>query len=153
MGNLPIGPHKRLITDRSNMDLTATPDVMLVSLDPADAHDALTRHIADLAGRELRTAGRSGTAAVTRQEDVVNRTVDTMSAMLPRSTEQDDVVTDPARHLMVVASPSGVPGVSSLPRRPAVPLPITASLINRRSRTRIAMRSLARWPRPTIPTN
>ncbi len=139
MGDVRTGLYEHLVTDGLSKDLAATPAelVQLCALDPADAHETLTRHIADLAGRALRAAGGSDAAAITRQVELANRIVDAISAMAPESAQQDDVVTDPARTLLAIAPPRGVPGPVSFPERPAVPLSTSALLVNGRGQPRI----------------
>ncbi|WNV74129.1 DUF3427 domain-containing protein [Geodermatophilus sp. DSM 44513] len=139
MGDVPTGLYEHLVTDRLSKDLATTPIdlVQLGTLDPADAHEALTRHIAHLAGRALRAAGGSDASAVSKQVELANRIVAAISAMAPDSTEPDAAVPDPARTLLAVAQPTGVPGPVTFPERPAVPLSTSALLVNGRGQPRI----------------
>jgi superfamily II DNA or RNA helicase len=139
MGNVPTGLYEHLLTDRLSGDLAAIPAnlAQLGALDPADAHETLTRHIAALAGRALRAAGGSDAAAVARQVELANRIVAAISAEAPESAEQDAMVHDSARTLLAVVPPSGVPGPVSFPERPAVPLSASALLVNGRGQPRI----------------
>ncbi|SDX57797.1 Helicase conserved C-terminal domain-containing protein [Geodermatophilus africanus] len=139
MGDVPTGLYEHLVTDRLSKELVATPAdlVQLGALDPADAHEALTRHIADLVRRALRAAGGGDAAAISRQVEIANRIIAAISTMAPASAEQDAAVTDPARTLLAIAPPSGVPGPTSFPDRPAVPLSTSALLVNGRGQPRI----------------
>jgi superfamily II DNA or RNA helicase len=139
MGDVPAGLYEHLITDRLSNDLRATPAdlVQLGSLDAADAHETLTRHITDLAGRALRAAGGSDAAAISRQVELANRIVAAISAVAPESAGASAVVPAPARSLLAIASPSSVPGPVSFPERPAVPLSSSALLVNGRGQPRI----------------
>ncbi len=139
MGDVPTGLYEHLITDRLSKGLAATPAdlVQFGALDPADAHETLTRHITDLAGRALRAAGGSDAAAISRQVELANRIVAAIGTVAPESAEAGAVVPDPARTLLAVASPSGVPGPVAFPERPAVPLSSSALLVNGRGQPRI----------------
>lgn len=77
MGDVPAGLYEHLITDRFSRDLTSTAHdlIQIGALDPADAHEALARHIAGLTSRALRAAGGGDSAAVSRQVELANRIV------------------------------------------------------------------------------
>ncbi|MBB3086654.1 DUF3427 domain-containing protein [Geodermatophilus sabuli] len=139
MGDAPTGLYEHLVTDRLNKDLAATaPDlVQLGTLDPADAHETLTRHIAELASRALRAGGGSDASAISRQVELANRIVAAIGDLSPDVADMDDAVADPARTLLAIAPPSGVPGPASFPERPAVPLSTSALLVNGRGQPRI----------------
>jgi hypothetical protein len=139
MGDTPAGLYEHLVTDRLNKNLAAAaPDlIQLGTLDPADAHEALTRHIAGLAGRALRAAGGRDATAISRQVELANRIIAAIGDLAPDAADMDDAVTDPARTLLALAPPSGVPGRKSFPERPAVPLSTSALLVNGRGQPRI----------------
>jgi HKD family nuclease len=139
MGDVPTGLYENLVTDRLTADLAeTTPDVVqLGALDPADAHEPLTRHIAALAGRALRAAGGGDAAAISRQVELANRIVRAIGDLAPDVTDKRDVVIEPARNLLAVAPPSGVPSPVAFPERPAVPLSTSALLVNGRGQPRI----------------
>src|SRR3954451_3136092 len=139
MGDVPPGLYERLVTDRLAADLAeATPDlIQLGTLDPADGHETLTRHIAALAGRALRAAGGGDATAISRQVELANRIVAAIGDLAPDMADKDDAVVEPARTLLAIALPSGVPGPVSFPERPAVPLSTSALLVNGRGQPRI----------------
>jgi hypothetical protein len=86
MVDLPTGLYEHLVTDRLSKDLAAVPDlVQLGTLDPVDAQEALTRHIAGLASRALRTAGGGDSAAVSRQVELANRIVAAIGDLAPEA--------------------------------------------------------------------
>src|SRR5687768_9334695 len=122
MGDVPTGLYEHLVTDRLAADLAATtPDLIQPGmLDPPDAHQTLTRHIADLAGRALRAAGGGDATAISRQVELANRIVAAIGDLAPDMADKDDAVVEPARTLLAIALPSGVPGLVSFPERPAV---------------------------------
>ena len=139
MGDVPAGLYEHLITDRFSMDLTSTAqDLLQIGvLDPADAHEALARHIATLTSRALRAAGGGDSAAVSRQVELANRIIAAIGVLAPDAADSYDAVTDPVRQLLAVAAPNSVPGPASFPARPAVPLSMSALLVNGRGQPRI----------------
>ncbi|MDK3256599.1 DUF3427 domain-containing protein [Blastococcus capsensis] len=138
-GDLPAGLYEHLVTDRLLQSLAELPPelVDLGGLDPADAHEALTRHITDLTRRALRAAGGSDAAAVARQVALANRIVTVISELSADAIAPDEPVADPPRTLLAVAEPRAVPGPVSFPERPATPLSTSALLVNGRGQPRI----------------
>jgi superfamily II DNA or RNA helicase len=127
-----------LVTDRLSNDLAAAPDlVQLGTLDPTDAHEALTRHIAELASRALRATGGSDPVAISRQVELANRIVAAIGDLAPESATYADAVAQPARTLLAVAEAPSIPGPVSFPERPATPLSTSALLVNGRGQPRI----------------
>ena len=138
MADLRTGLYEHLVTDRLSKDLATVPDlVQLGSLDPTDAHEALTRHIAELASRALRAAGGSDAVAISRQVELANRIVAAIGDLAPETATYADAVAEPARTLLAVAEPRSVPGPASFPERPATPLSTSALLVNGRGQPRI----------------
>jgi superfamily II DNA or RNA helicase len=139
MADVRTGLYEHLVTDGLSKDLAATvPDlVQLGTLDPADAHETLTRHIAVLASRALRSAGGSDEAAIGRQVELANRIVAAIGDLAPETATTADTVAEPARTLLAVAEPRTVPGPASFPDRPATPLSTSALLVNGRGQPRI----------------
>ncbi|MGY1884140.1 hypothetical protein ACI799_02390 [Blastococcus sp. SYSU DS0753] len=139
MGDLRSGLYEHVVTEGLRGDLATTPGdlLQLGALDPADAHEALTRHIAQLASRALRAAGGGDTAAISRQVELTNQIVQAIGTLAPAIADESDVVAGPARTLLAVATPSGVPGAVTFPERPAVPLSTSALLVNGRGQPRI----------------
>src|SRR4051794_16734792 len=125
------GLYEHLVTERLNQGLAGTtPDlIQLGGLDPADAHETLTRHITRLASRALRAAGGSDAAAITRQVELTNRMIAAIGAMAPDASDMDDAVANPGRNLLAIAPPSAVPGPPAFPERPAVPMSTSALLV------------------------
>src|SRR3712207_3508784 len=122
MRELPPGVYEDLVTDEVAGQLEAIDDLLIQHepLDPADAHEKLTRHIAALAGRALRGLSGSDQTSVGRQVELANSIVKAISALAPEAAAPEDAVVDPARHLLAIAEPSGVPGTPSFPDRPEV---------------------------------
>ena len=138
MADLRTGLYEHLVTDRLSKDLATVADlVQLGALDPTDAHEALTRHIAQLAGRALRATGGSDAVAISRQVELANRIVTAIGDLAPEAANLADAVAEPARTLLAVAQPRSVPGPVSFPERPATPLSTSALLVNGRGQPRI----------------
>src|SRR5688500_13853887 len=139
MADLRTGLYEHLVTDRLSKDLAATvPNlVQLGTVDPTDAHEALTRHIAELASRALRAIGGSDAVAIGRQVELANRIVAAIGYLAPETATYADAVAEPARTLLAVAEPRSVPGPVSFPQRPAIPLSTSALLVNGRGQPRI----------------
>lgn len=138
VADLRTGLYEHLVTDRLSKDLATVPDlVQLGRLDPTDAHEALTRHIADLTSHVLRAAGGGDEVAIGRQVELANRIVAAIGDLAPESANYADAVAEPARTLLAVASPPSIPGPVSFPERPATPLSTSALLVNGRGQPRI----------------
>ena len=139
MGDVPAGLYEHLITGGLRERLAATePELLQLGvLDPADSHETLTRHIAELSSRALRIAGGSDAAGVSRQVELTNRIVAAISELAADAVAAHDVVVEPPRTLLALAQPSPVPGPVSFPDRPATPLSTSALLVNGRGQPRI----------------
>jgi superfamily II DNA or RNA helicase/HKD family nuclease len=139
MPDLPAGLYEHLVTQRLRDHLTGAAEdlAQLGALDPADAHEPLVRHIAGVASRALRAAGGGDAAAVSRQVALTNQIVQAIEQLAPDSVGSDDVVADPAQNLLAVIRPPAVPGPTTFPERPAVPLSTSALLVNGRGQPRI----------------
>jgi superfamily II DNA or RNA helicase len=139
VGDLTPGVYEHLLTKALHGRLVDT-DADLVSLgelNPVDAHEALTRHIAELASRALRIAGGSDRAAVSRQVQLANDMVKAITALAPDAAAPEDAVVEPPRTLLAVAHPSPTPGPATFLERPAVPMSTSALLVNGRGQPRI----------------
>lgn len=138
VSDLQSGLYEHLVTARLSQDLAAVPElVQLGTLDPTDAHEALTRHIADLANRALRATGGSDAVAIGRQVGLANRIVAAIGDLAPESATDADAVAEPARTLLAIAEPRTIPSAVSFPERPATPLSASALLVNGRGQPRI----------------
>lgn len=139
MGDVTVGLYEHLVTNRLDSDLATLPPhlTQLGALDPADAHETLVRHIANLADRALRAAGGGDAAAVSRQVDLANLIVQAIGVLAPDAADTNDAIVDPARTLLAVAGQTGIPGAVAFPERPAVPLSTSALLVNGRGQPRI----------------
>lgn len=105
-------------------------------LDPADAPNALARHIAALAHRALQ-AVPAGDDKLHRQIELANRIADAIAAESPQASTPHDQVTD-ARHLLhAIAAPPTPPAQPAFPQRPTTPLSTGALLVNGRHQPRI----------------
>jgi superfamily II DNA or RNA helicase/HKD family nuclease len=138
MEHVPAGIYEHLLTEELDRRLSSVDGerLQLGGLDPADAHESLTRHIAALTRQALRSAGGDGEAGLSRQVELANSIVKAIAALAPVAGEGDTIV-EPAQTLLAVAGPSTVPGPSAFPERPAVPMTTNALLVNGRGQPRI----------------
>src|SRR3954471_10210127 len=94
MGDVPAGIYEHLVTEdlHTKLDGIDADLVQLGPLDPADAHETLTRHIAALTSTALRQVGGDGPEAISRQLSLANSIVkaiadvsatDAMAASIP----------------------------------------------------------------------
>ncbi|MGS2616371.1 DUF3427 domain-containing protein [Micromonospora sp. LZ34] len=105
-------------------------------LDPADAPEALARHIATLARRALQALA-SGDDKLARQVDLANRIADAIAALSPQAATTEDQVTDAQHLLHAIAAPPTPPAQPAFPQRPTTPLSTGALLVNGRHQPRI----------------
>lgn len=139
MTDLPTGAYEHVVTRGMQQQLARLdPDlVQRVTLDPADAHEALTRHIATLARRALRTVPGHGPDRLARQVQLANRLADVIKAALPRAVEPDDLVAASHELLTAIAERPPAPEPVTFPIRPETPLAAGALLVNGRRQPRI----------------
>lgn len=105
------------------------------SLDEADAHTVLTRHIARLAARALRQIG-TGPDALTRQVELANRLTQAIVDVAPRAATVDDLA-DPAGDVLMDVAAPGVLTLRARAERPETPLSASALLVNGHGQPRI----------------
>ncbi|WP_204037736.1 DUF3427 domain-containing protein [Micromonospora qiuiae] len=138
MTDLERGVYEQLVT-RDLADRLQHIDPALIQhakLDPADAPDALARHIAILARRALHAVG-GGDDKLHRQVELANRIADTIAVLSPQAATVDDQVTDAKRLLHAIAAPPTPPAAPTFPIRPTTPLSTGALLVNGRHQPRI----------------
>ncbi len=86
------GLYEQLVTEGLDrrLRLVAGDRVDRSALDPADAHEVLTRHLATLVSRALRQVGGSDRAAVVRQVELANRITAAIESLLPGVGDDED---------------------------------------------------------------
>lgn len=134
------GLYEHLVTSELDGDIADLPSerLKLHSLEPADAHEALNRHLGELLGRALRGVGGSDAQGIARQVVLANRLIRTLGELAPEIIDADAAaVVAPAQQLLAVAEPAGVPDAERFPERPTVPLSTSALLVNGRGQPRI----------------
>ncbi|MFC3504652.1 DUF3427 domain-containing protein [Micromonospora krabiensis] len=138
MTDLERGIYEHLITsDLANrLNTVDAARIQRGNLDPADAPDALARHVAALAQRALHAVG-GGDDRLRRQVDLANRIAEAIGALSPQAATQQDQITD-AKHLLhAIAAPPIPPAQPVFPARPTTPLSTGALLVNGKHQPRI----------------
>ncbi|HEX6967438.1 MAG TPA: DUF3427 domain-containing protein [Micromonosporaceae bacterium] len=111
--------------------------VQRVSLDPADAHEVLARHIAGLARRALRALPGSGAERLVRQIEATNRIAAAIAAIEPQAVGADEAVSRAQEVLTAVVERPAPPRQVAFPPRPEIPLNTGALLVNGRGQPRV----------------
>ncbi|MBO4208346.1 DUF3427 domain-containing protein [Micromonospora echinofusca] len=139
MTDLPRGSYEHLITQGLAERLRHVDPELIdrVDLEPADAHEPLARHIADLARRALRAVAGSGDERTARQVALANRMADAIAGIDPRAVDAADRIADTRQLLTAIAAAPTLPAVATFPVRPSVPLATGALLVNGRNQPRI----------------
>lgn len=139
MADLPAGIYEQLVSiglDRA-LGLIDSDVVDREALDPVDAHEVLSRHLAGLARRALQAAGGDDSAALIRQVEMTNRIAQAIRAVAPNLAGEDDLVAESRDLLYALLHERSGPRPVRFPARPEVPLSATALLVNGRSQPRI----------------
>jgi superfamily II DNA or RNA helicase/HKD family nuclease len=135
---LPTGLYDSLITKGIAQDLPDSEsrdfETRRGHLDPGDSHIAFVRHLRTVLQRALKTLPDEG--KIDRQADLCNRLIELIDAEMAtgaRSGELADRIASPVEALLaLVPRTASMPGVSSIPERPAIPLSTSDLLINAR---------------------
>jgi len=128
--DLPPGLYERLVTQALGASLAELGDGATIErLDPADAHLALGRHVADLAARALRDLPEESREDA--QAAVVNALLAGLRAASARSFDgRDDDLAVPPRVLSEILGPPDPDGARRPRERPSIPLSASALLVN-----------------------
>src|SRR3978361_1443852 len=123
MGDVPPGLYEDLLTTALSNRLVyiEVENVQLCPLDPAVAHEALARHITRLTTHALRLVGGDSTAGVRRQVALANDTIRAITALSPDAATPEEAIAEPARTLLALAAPAGMPVPVTFPQRPEIP--------------------------------
>src|SRR5690606_31231416 len=129
-GALAHGVYEHVVTEGLDRRLRPIEParVRRVSLDPADTHELLTRHLAALTRRALRAAGRGDDAtAVARQVELANRIAGAIAELAPpNAADPADLVAASHDLLHAIAAPPRPPERPTFPPRPTVPMSASA---------------------------
>lgn len=138
MSELEQGIYEELVTQQLAERLNLLDPVLVQydKLEPADAHDVLTRHIAVLARRALLAVG-GGDDKLARQVDLANQIAESIAQAEPRAVGTVDQIADAQRLLHAIAAPPPSPAAPTFPPRPTTPLSTGALLVNGRHQPRI----------------
>ncbi|WP_433723086.1 DUF3427 domain-containing protein [Actinoplanes sp. CA-051413] len=140
MTDLSEGAYEHLITHAIEQQLAAI-DLDLVdraSLDPADSHQVLSRHITALAERALKSVPGQGAARLSAQLELVNHITEAIkAAAAPRVVQPGDFLRQPPELLTAIVPRPAAPAEVTFPARPETPLASGALLTNGRGQPRI----------------
>ncbi|MEU8020951.1 DUF3427 domain-containing protein [Micromonospora haikouensis] len=138
MADLRLGLYEHLLTRRiaNQLHHLDPARVQHHPLDPADAHQPLTRHLAALISRALQ-AVPNGDDKLRRQVDLANRIAQAITDLDPDAAGPDDQVADARNLLHAIAAPPTPPAQPTFPARPTTPLSTGALLVNGRHQPRI----------------
>lgn len=139
MADLPPGIYEQLISIGLGRDLESIDSELIHRgpLDPVDAHEILSRHLARLARRALQAVGGDDSTALIRQIEMTNRIAEAIRAVAPNVANEDDLVAESRDLLYALLHERSGPGPVRFPARPEVPLSATALLVNGRNQPRI----------------
>jgi superfamily II DNA or RNA helicase/HKD family nuclease len=138
LSNLSDGIYEQLITNgiEARLRLLEGRTASREPLDPADAHEVLARHLAELARRALWSAAGEDQAAVESQIKLANRIAAAIVELAPETGGIEDLIASTGDLLYALASVN-LPGLKLFPPRPEVPLSASALLVNGRGQPRI----------------
>jgi hypothetical protein len=131
--DLPFGLYERLITASLKARLLRfdahTTTISTKSLDPAEAHATLARHVEEVAARALR--GIPQDERLAKQAEVANQ-------ILRLLDDDADLVALPSEQLRAVQAITGSPATDREPIAPLVPLSASDLLVNARGEPSLA---------------
>ncbi|MEV0148632.1 MULTISPECIES: DUF3427 domain-containing protein [unclassified Nonomuraea] len=140
MSDLQPGVYQHVITRELDGRLRAMSDRELIdrrSLDLADSHETLARHLGALTRRALRSVrGESDVARLARQVEIVNRVADLIGELVPEAASPEEMV-EAAEELLGIARSRDAAGQVRFPSRPVIPLTGSALLVNGRGQPEI----------------
>lgn len=134
------GLYEQLITLglERRLRLVAEERVDRAPLEPADAHEVLTRHLAVIIQRALRDAGGTEPSAIERQVRLANEIASAIQTLAPGPADSDPMVSPTNDVFRALATPDFLPaGAARFAERPEVPLSSSALLVNARDQPRV----------------
>jgi hypothetical protein len=140
VSDLRPGIYEHLVTHELGAQLRAVPDSGLInrrSLDIADSHETLARHLGALTRRALRAVrGENDPARLAKQIEIVNRVSEFISDLVPEAAGAEELL-EAAEELLGLAEGRDMAGQVRFPPRPAIPLTGSALLVNGRGQPEI----------------
>jgi superfamily II DNA or RNA helicase/HKD family nuclease len=132
------GLYERLVTTELDEALRSIDPGLLERgpLDPADAHEILARHVGAVARRALLSVSGDDQEAVVKQIELANHITEAIVSLASDAATAADLVAASRDVLLALTERIG-PGASRHPRRPEVPLSVSALLVNGREQPRI----------------
>ncbi|GLW11991.1 helicase [Microtetraspora sp. NBRC 13810] len=140
MSDLQPGIYQHLITREVDSRLRAISNRELVdrrSLDIADSHETLARHLGALTRRALRAVrGENEAVRLARQVEIVNRVTDLLGDLVPDAASPEELV-EASEELLGIARGRDAADRVRFPVRPVIPLTASALLVNGRAQPEI----------------
>ncbi len=140
MHETPPGVYEHLVTADLDTRLAEVPQdlVQRRSLDTADAHEVLARHVEALTRRALKAMPGDGPERVARQVGLTNQLLAELAKSAPSGAVlPTDLVADARELLLAVTTRPPAPEVVTFPRRPLTGLSTGALLVNGRGQPHI----------------
>lgn len=139
MDRLARGLYEQLVTGALDRELGLLDGGLVVreSIDPAEAHQVLSRHLADLARRALASVSGGDGTTLERQVGIANEIAQAILKAAPKVNVPDDLVHESAEQLLEILERSGLPSPPTTISRPNIPLSTSALLVNGRDQPRI----------------
>src|SRR4051794_10788387 len=138
--DLPFGLYERLVTAGLKARLlgfdSATTRIVTEELDAAEAHAALTRHIATLVAGVLRALPQEDRTAA--QTDLTNQIIRLLAANPIDATHNDDLVASPPEQLLAIQPTGDLPKDDRDLVAPLVALSASDLLVNARGEPGLA---------------
>src|SRR4051812_35860349 len=112
MAEVPAGIYEHLVTEdlRTRLHGVDADLIQIGPLDPADAHETLTRHIAALTSTALRQVGGDGPEAISRQVSLANSIVKAIADVSAATDATAASIPEPGANLLAVVDKPTVPG-------------------------------------------
>lgn len=131
------GLYERLITEELGRLLGRLDPQLVLSgaLDPADSHEVLARHLADLLRDALRGISDGSTESLLLQARFANRVTEAVAEL--SSHANTGVIQEPPTVLHAITTETATPAPITFPPRPEIPLSASALLVNGRDQPRI----------------
>src|SRR6266545_7522609 len=139
MSDLVPGLYEHPVTHELELRLSRVDGDLLDlrQIDPEDAHEVLTRHLAILTRRALQSVAGSDSESLKRQVEFANSVAKAIEQLAPAAAADEDRLNSFGQVLMAIARTRKPTGEPDIPQRPETPLRNSALLVNGRGQPRI----------------